>query len=107
MSFGGDMLNNSNFFSQLKKTQPDSTSSSSDIVSPEVAKHTNKRLNFENVKLETMESQLFYLMVEINHHFDALQVSLALKDDTDKMESNFKAQIYNLATTFVKKTDSS
>ena len=53
-----------------------------------------------------MDSQLSTLMAEINHRFDALQASLASKDDIDKMKSNFKTEVDNLTTTFVKKVDS-
>ena len=53
----------------------------------------NRRLNFEDVELETMESELSTLLVKINHRFDALQLSLASKDH------NFMAEIDNLITT--------
>lgn len=100
------MSNYKNFLSQFKRKQPDSTSSSSDADTPDVAKHVNKRLNFEDIEPETMESQLSTLMAEINRRFDALQESLASKDDINKMKSDFKAEIDNLTTTFVKKIDS-
>ena len=46
-------------------------------------------------------------MAEINRRFNALQASLASKDDIDKMKSDCKTALCaHLSTTFVKKIDS-
>lgn len=61
----------------------------------------------EDSELETaMESHLPAFMVEINRRFDALQVSLASKEDIDKMKAELKMEIDSLTTTFVNKIDS-
>ena len=68
---------------------------------------SKKRLNLEDAEAETtMESHLPAFMVEINRRFDALKVSLASKEDIDKMKAELKMEIDSLTTTFVNKIDS-
>ena len=91
-----------NILSQFKRKQPESTSSCSDADSPDQSKQLKKRMNLEET--EKMESPAF--MPEINRRFDALQASLASKQDIDKMKDGFKLEIDNLTASFVKKMES-
>ena len=83
---------------RFKRKQPDSTS----LSRVADAKDIDKRLNFEDDEAEKTQSQLSTVMVEMDRRLDALH--LASKDDTDKMKSDFKAEIDNLITTLVRKT---
>ena len=66
---------------------------------------SKKSRNLEDAEAETaMESHLPAFMAEINRRFDALQASLASKEDIDKIKAEFKMTINSLTTTSQKKT---